>query len=219
WGNDTTPSLYNMGTIPTAGQWVRLEVPASNVGLEGASVSGMAFTLYGGRATFDNSGKTSATNSSPTNSTGNTGDTNTNNSGSSTNSSGTNALSNATVWFDDAPPLGAVKDWNVDTWNWESTSPYPESGTLAHQSAVAAGLHQHFFYSAAQTMSVATGDALYTWVYVDPANVPSELMLQWNDGNGWEHRAYWGANTINMGTDGTASRHYMGAIPTAGQWV
>jgi len=43
-------------------------------------------------------------------------------------------------------------------------------------------------------------------------------MLQWNDGS-WEHRAYWGANNIGFGTDGTASRRFMGALPAAGQWV
>ena len=202
WGNDQSPSLYKMGSLPAAGQWVRLEVPASNVGLEGSSVSGMAYTLYGGRATWDNSGKSSATNSS-------TGDTNNN----------TGTVTNLTTWFDDALPTGAIPDWNVDTWNWIASNPSPESGTLSHQSAIAAGLHQHFFTGASQTMSVNTGDILYTWVYVDPTNVPSELMLQWNDGTTWDHRAYWGANTINMGTDGTTSRHYMGAIPTAGQWV
>ncbi len=214
WGTDKSPSLYNMGTLPAAGQWARLEVPASNIGLEGASVSGMAFTLYGGRATFDNSGKTSATNSSPTNpGNGDTGNTNTNT------TTGTNALSNVSVWFDDALPLGAVPDYNVDTWNWTSTGPTPESGTRAHQSATAAGLHQHFFTSAAQTMTVGSGDVIYTYVYIDPANVPSEMMLQWNDGKTWEHRAYWGANSVVMGTDGTTSRHYMGPMPAAGQWV
>jgi hypothetical protein len=59
---------------------------------------------------------------------------------------------------------------------------------------------------------------LYAYVYLDPANPPSEVMLQWNDG-GWEHRAYWGANSIGLGIDATASRRYMGALPAAGQWV
>lgn len=36
---------------------MRLEVPASLVGLEGQTVSGMAFTLYNGRATWDRAGK------------------------------------------------------------------------------------------------------------------------------------------------------------------
>ena len=43
-------------------------------------------------------------------------------------------------------------------------------------------------------------------------------MLQWYDVN-WEHRAYWGANLIGWGTDGTTSRQYMGPLPAAGQWV
>jgi hypothetical protein len=43
-------------------------------------------------------------------------------------------------------------------------------------------------------------------------------MLQWNNGT-WEHRAYWGANSIGYGADGTTSKHYMGALPPAGQWV
>ena len=43
--------------VPTAGQWVRLEVPASLVGLEGKSVNGMAFTLFDGQATWDRAGK------------------------------------------------------------------------------------------------------------------------------------------------------------------
>jgi hypothetical protein len=46
-----------MGALPAAGGWVRLEVPASLVGLQGAAVDGMAFTLYGGRATWDHAGK------------------------------------------------------------------------------------------------------------------------------------------------------------------
>jgi RHS repeat-associated protein len=46
-----------MGGLPAAGQWVRLEVPASLVGLEGKTLNGMAFTLYGGRATWDCAGK------------------------------------------------------------------------------------------------------------------------------------------------------------------
>jgi hypothetical protein len=51
-----------MGALPPAGQWVRLEVPASSVGLEGRVLTGMAFTLYGGRATWDHAGKATPTN-------------------------------------------------------------------------------------------------------------------------------------------------------------
>jgi len=67
-------------------------------------------------------------------------------------------------------------------------------------------------------LPVEVGDSLSAYVYLDPANPPSEVMLQWFDGS-WEHRAYWGANLIPWGTDGSVSRRYMGVLPAAGQWV
>ena len=56
WGTNGPFSRINMGPLPPAGQWVRLEVPAALVGLEGSSVSGMAFSLYDGKATWDYAG-------------------------------------------------------------------------------------------------------------------------------------------------------------------
>jgi hypothetical protein len=44
-------------------------------------------------------------------------------------------------------------------------------------------------------------------------------MLMWHDGSSWEHRAYWGANAITYGSNGTAGRHYVGPLPATGQWV
>jgi hypothetical protein len=49
--------------------------------------------------------------------------------------------------------------------------------------------------------------------------MPSEVMLQWNDGSSWDHRAYWGANDIAWGVNGTASQMPMGVLPAGGQWV
>jgi len=46
-----------MGPLPATGGWIRLEVPASAVGLEGRALNGMAFTLYGGSAAWDYIGK------------------------------------------------------------------------------------------------------------------------------------------------------------------
>ena len=57
WGTDGTNSRRLMGPLPGVGGWTRLEVPANQVGLEGETVNGMAFTLYGGRATWDRAGK------------------------------------------------------------------------------------------------------------------------------------------------------------------
>jgi hypothetical protein len=49
-----------MGRLPPAGSWVKLVIPARAVGLEGKTVNGMAFTQNGGRVTWDQAGKGSA---------------------------------------------------------------------------------------------------------------------------------------------------------------
>jgi len=122
-----------------------------------------------------------------------------------------------TVWVEDAPPTGATVTGD-EPWNWISANPAPFSGTLAHQSSIIGGEHQHYFYNATATLTVNMGDKLIAYVYIDPSNLPSEVMLQWNDGT-WEHRAYWGANSIAWGVNGTNSRRFMGPVPAAGQWL
>ena len=57
FGTDGTDSRRHMGPLPEMGKWVRLEVPASLVGLEGSTLTGMSFDLYGGRAYWDAAGK------------------------------------------------------------------------------------------------------------------------------------------------------------------
>ncbi|MBK7791996.1 MAG: hypothetical protein IPJ62_05370 [Betaproteobacteria bacterium] len=275
WGTNGTPSRRSMGALPAAGQWVRLEVSAAQVGLEGRTVNGMAFTLHGGRATWDYAGKRTSAPSpihqmsgvvthngaalsgvamtaaggagcTPTNAAGAysctvpAGWTGTVTPGlpgygftpasrSYTNVTGSLAAQDyvavattaTTVpWIEDAVPQGASLIADVDSWQWAGSNPAPFSGTLAHQSALAAGIHQHLFYNATPTttMAVGAGDTLFAYVYLDPANPPDTVMLQWNGGT-WEHRAYWGADRIPWGTDGTPSRRSMGALPAAGQWV
>ena len=123
-----------------------------------------------------------------------------------------------TVWSDDAVPAGATIAGDSEGWNWVSSNPGSFSGSTAHQSNIVAGLHQHYFYGSTATLSVDTGDKLVAYVYLDPSNMPSQIMLQWNDGS-WEHRAYWGANNLPWGVDGTNSRRYMGSLPAGGGWV
>ena len=307
WGADLidvgvngTTSRHYVGPLPATGQWVRLEVSASAMGLEGASVTGMAFSLYDGRATWDTSGTTTTPVVPPSagvtfsdadftvdeagatavitlSRTGGTSGTVTVDYATSdesatagvdyTATSGTAvfadgeasqtfsvsilddamaegdetvmlSLSNATgaqlgaifeatltitdddssdvTWFDDALPAGATP---FNAWNWVDTAPTPYSGGLAHQSTLAAGLHQHYFTGATAPMQVLTGDTLYIYIYLDPANPPGEVMLSWYTGGNWIHNAYWGADLINIGTNGTTSRWYMGPLPPTGQWT
>jgi fibro-slime domain-containing protein/uncharacterized repeat protein (TIGR01451 family) len=127
------------------------------------------------------------------------------------------------IWVDDDVPTGASVSGDSDGgWFWVTTNPPPFSGTRSHQSALLPGIHQHLFTGAsnANALTVSAGDYLIAYVYLDPTTPPTEVMLQWNDGSGgWEHRAYWGANSIPFGANGTNSRRFMGALPATGKWV
>ena len=129
--------------------------------------------------------------------------------------------SNDVVWVDDSVPAGATLASNNESWAWSGSSPTPKSGNLTHPSALVAGWHQHYFNNATQTMPVGTGDKLYAWIYIDPTNPPTEVMLQWYESvGGWEHRAFWGADQIAAGTLGTASRYQACAcLPASGRWL
>jgi RHS repeat-associated protein len=195
FGTNGTNSRRYMGPLPAAGGWVRLQVPASEVGLEGRAVHAMAFTLFGGRANWDLAGV-----------------------------QGVNVRweevcdelmgcyfvpiyeSEDYVMMDDSIPPGATAAADGGYgWKWTGAVP----GGM---------IHQHFFDGATNTLNVNAGDTLYTWAWLDPANMPKQLMLQWNDGS-WDHRAYWGENRIPWGFDGTASRKYIGGLPAGGGWV
>jgi hypothetical protein len=130
-----------------------------------------------------------------------------------------NANSTVVTWVDGAVPTGgAPGGFGGDTWTWITPTPAAPSGHSAHLSALAANEHGHLFDNASATLHVGLGDEMFAWVYLDPANPPTEVMLTWND-PGTEHRAYWGANTITWGTNNTAGRHYVGPLPALGEWV
>lgn len=187
YGTDGTASRQYVGPLPTPGQWTKLEIPASQLGLEGRAVTGLSFIQYDGRASWDRTGKTCLRDK---------------------------------VWVNDSVPAGGIAVGTNESWNWVSSAPSPYFGKFASQSNLVAGFHQHYFHSATATLKVNKGDNLVAYVFIDPANKPSELMLQWGDANqDWEHRAYWGANNPFHGTDGTESRRYVGPLPEAGRWV
>jgi hypothetical protein len=60
WGKLGTPTQLHMGPLPPSGRWVRLEVPAKALSLEGHSIKAMAFRLFDGHARWDACGKLSA---------------------------------------------------------------------------------------------------------------------------------------------------------------
>ena len=125
-----------------------------------------------------------------------------------------------TAWVAGGLPVGAQQHIDKDSWTFAAFAPPPPSGTTPHASAVAAGLHQHYFDKVTDEgkLKVGNEDLLFAEIFLDPANLPQEVMLQWNDG-AWDHRAYWGLSKIAVGVESTASLRYMGPLPSAAGWV
>lgn len=123
---------------------------------------------------------------------------------------------NETVWIDDAVPAKAEAQGNTP-WKFVEKPEPVYSGKKASVRE-ATGLSQHFFTAANPPLVIEKGSILFTYVYLDTLNPPKEIMLQFNNGN-WDHRAYWGENKIEWGTDKTGSRWHMGKLPETGSWV
>ncbi|RPH77125.1 MAG: hypothetical protein EHM80_13170, partial [Nitrospiraceae bacterium] len=56
------------------------------------------------------------------------------------------------VWVEDRLPEGATPFSDGEPWSWVSAEPAPFFGAVAHQSAIVAGPHQHFFKGASFPM-------------------------------------------------------------------
>ena len=120
------------------------------------------------------------------------------------------------VWVDDEIPAGAEPMGN-SPWNFQEAPAPVFSGTKSH-TRTAAGLSQHFFTGATKPLTIAAQDTFFCYVYLNVKNPPKEIMLQWNDGD-WSHRAYWGGDHIDWGSNDSPSRRRYGDLPKTGEWV
>lgn len=121
------------------------------------------------------------------------------------------------VWIEDELPANANAQGNTP-WKFVAAEEGPVYSGQRSSTRTATGLSQHFFTDAKPGLKIGQDDLLFAYVYLDAKNPPQEIMLQFNDG-GWEHRAIWGENLIEWGTNGQVSRQPMGELPPVGQWV
>ncbi len=123
------------------------------------------------------------------------------------------------VWIDGDLPEGATTQGE---WRWIDEPTAAERARSHAQGGNTSPRVQHLFY-VSPGWPVGADDVLFVEAFIDPANPPRQIMLQWNDGGsndgGWAHRAYWGENLIAFGIDDTVSRRSMGALPEAGRWM
>ena len=194
WGVPGTVSRHRVGDLPATGRYVRIAVPARDVGfLPGAVVDGMAFTLHGGRAVFDAAGIESAVPQE----------------------------AEDIVWIDDALPAGANAQGDGPHWNFVGATdggPTPHRGAVSLRRSMGGGLNQDYFNGAADPLVLAAGDRLYAHVWIDPTNAPKGIQLQFHAGN-WNHRARWGAPCHGAGAGNGADFVVSEVVPPAGGWV
>lgn len=122
------------------------------------------------------------------------------------------------VWIDDDTPPAAQLQGDTP-WKFITKGEGPVFSGEKASTRTATGLSQHFFTGANPVLKIGEGDVLFAYVYLDPANLPKSIMLQFNDGN-WEHRMNWGdENAIPFGGLNTPAKRNGGALPKAGEWV
>ncbi len=121
------------------------------------------------------------------------------------------------IWIEDGTPAGANVQGD-SPWEFVSAPDHPVHTGEKSTRRLATAMSQHFFTGATAVLKVGEGDKLFAYVYLDPANPPKTVMLQFNDG-GWEHRAFWGEDTIAFGTGDVPGHRRMGDLPKTGEWV
>ncbi|MBI3878525.1 MAG: PSD1 domain-containing protein [Verrucomicrobia bacterium] len=124
-----------------------------------------------------------------------------------------------TVWVDDAFPSGAkVQHKGKDTtWIKKADGPVFSGGRALKRTADK--VEQDFYQDGATAFEVRSNGVLFAYVYLDPTNPPSAVMLQFHTTN-WMNRAVWGdEDAIAFGKKGTTKRLRVGDLPESGKWV
>ena len=122
------------------------------------------------------------------------------------------------AWFEDAFPAGAKVESSGEPTQLITKDQGPVfSGTTALK-RTATGVAQDFFANGAK-FDIPPNGKLSVQCYIDPANPPKAIMLQFHTA-GWNHRAVWGQEgAIPFGQVRTPEKVQMGELPKAGEWV
>ena len=124
------------------------------------------------------------------------------------------------VWFDDELPEGAQPQGNTP-WEFVEAPEHPVfsgKNSTTRTGKPEDGITQHFFTGAKDGPTIAEGDILFAYVYLDQDNPPESIQLQFNDGS-WEHRATWGADKCFLAGRDFEGNRQKGPLPETGKWV
>jgi RHS repeat-associated protein len=190
-GGETNGGSISMGSLPAAGTWARIEVPASTLHIEGVPIEGLFLARYDGEVWFDHFGKngldcTVPVASAPTIPTGDT------------------------VWIDDTMPAG----WSGMP-DIQFTTSQKASGTQSLHIGQGAGAFGEDGEAYASPLAVNMGDKIVFYMLLNPCAPPREVKVEILAG-GWR-TLWWGEALMGGETDGGSI--YMGSLPAAGTWA
>ena len=126
--------------------------------------------------------------------------------------------SSEVVWFEDAFPAGikVQSSEGAATFVSKKDGPVFSGETALRRTATAVAQD---FFSGGATFDVPANGRITAQCFLDPANPPTSIMIQFHVG-GWNHRAFWGEEgAIPFGQVRTPERVKMGALPKTGEWV
>jgi len=118
-----------------------------------------------------------------------------------------------TRWLvQDAVPQGS---WEFGNWSWDWSQKFRRThGEPAQNHETRHGLGIN------PPAPVRRDDVFVTYVLVDPMRIPTQILIEMNDGGSWDHRAYWGVNKLNKpGPDESPANLKLGDVPRPGEWV
>ena len=113
-----------------------------------------------------------------------------------------------------------LEDTELPIDNVKTVTDNVHSGSVAREQS-SDGLTQHIVDAGKKPTTLAEGDKLYAWVFLDPKNPPKQIMLQFHDEkSSWNHRAWWGEDVIPYGKGSNKGDHFkVGKLPALGKWV
>ena len=126
------------------------------------------------------------------------------------------------VWIDDELPPGSVPIGNgsgAQEFVFGGRPDQPVFSGKRSSRRTSQGRGQHLIQNANPGLQLGADASLFTYVFLNAENPPRQIMLQWNTGRSWDHRAYWGGDHIPWGKAGTSSRRHLGPLPKLGEWV
>ena len=125
-----------------------------------------------------------------------------------------------TVWVEDDFPAGAKpQSLPAGGATWVTAENGQVFSGMRALKRSFSGLTQDYYTGGAAPLEIPPEGELFAYVFLDPADPPKAVMLQFHK-NGWLHRAVWGDyEAIQFGKPDTTEKVNMGPLPDTGKWT